>query len=900
MIPTVMDEKKNNIRSDLACTILGKCRYSNPVKGVVDQGPRLMTRLAHAIILNPSLGCPAILSLSDSLTMYLLINDELVQNSHYSKKSPEDPCLLRNRLNLQLRYLPWDNLEPTQKSQAIHQARCFVQPSPAAYQQLVVNEPQAVDPKKPLVLLDEQGQAVARIAAQLAAHYHAQGFKHWLRVTWLKPALPVGLYHVIWFSLKSDEENHLLSVDRNMYEPQDELMLLGLKPYAFKHAHAFQIAESGVGLVTDTNQPIQSYHPLYISEKAYLNLGHLTDIHLSSRQHALQKNKVQIMPGVSPEESPFINELIHNTYDSIKDLFDQIGQHAEIDCLVLTGDFVDYAFNLQSKYTTITPQTPDELWEKLELSRQWMHDKLMSTHELGVDQLTFYSFILYFYQRYKKPIFIVGGNHDGYRYPFGISPRIRSLMNSQYSENNQDQAWFEKTRANAGIPLDHNLTFFEALLIFGPGYRDLITANNFNPDFQLLLWHLFNPLNDWKMTYKNQCFVGLGWGDEEHIPIVADQVLGAGVLPRASGALSHWQWQLLKELPDTQYCILMMHAPILNFSADIPLYQEKQPTQVIRTDRYTMEDSSPYDQGSFRYYKKQFFQEILAKQKVTHTLSGHSHRSALYCCPSIEKCSSVEDKTKTLLICKYQAYPLEEVQEPHKKIGKLTRLIVTGSAGPISNVNHDQALSGVGAAPPTGTLVFFSASGDKIQPIESKVKTAKPRLAALLDYYDIEYSKQGFYLPHAQPLNTFDAYHFECDPGLPQPVPLFSEATLYCYEKDKWKAYPIVLRKVLSQKKPCYTMRLENDFYDLILKNQKEIKEFILSFTFNHSLKSISFYKHYDITTPWQLPIQLIRESSSNQYMLSRPKLSKERPNFEFYKKIFNQKKQSKRHVVNT
>lgn len=886
MMPSVMDEKKNNIRSDLACTVLGKCRYSNPVKAVVDQSSRLMTRLAHAIIVYPNLGCPTLLSSGKALSMYLLINDELVHNAYHAKKFPDDPCLLRNRLNLQLRYLPWDNLDPAQKGQAIHQARCFVQPSPNAYQALEVNEPQAVDAKKPLILLDAQGQVVARIAAQLATHYHRQGFKHWLRVTWLKPAIPVGLYHVIWFSLKSEEDNNLLSVDRQMYEPQDELMLLGLKPYAFQHAHAFQISEPGSGLAIDTNQPIQSYHPLYVNEKAYLNLGHLTDIHLSSRQHALQKNKIQVIPGVSSEESPFIHELIHNTYDSIKDLFDQIGQNADIDCLVLTGDFVDYAFNLQSRYTTISPRSPSELWEKLELSVQWQHETLLHTHELGVDQITFYSFILYFYRRYKKPIFIVGGNHDGYRYPFGISPRIRSLITSEYSEDHQDKVWFEKTRANASIPLDHNLTFFEALLVFGPGYRDLITANNFDPSFQLLLWHLFNPLNDWKVIYNNQCFVGLGWGDAEHIPVVADKIVGAGVLPRASDALSPWQWQLLKELPDTQYCVLMMHAPILNFAANIPLYQEKQAIQIIRTDNYTIEDSSPYDQGSFRYYKKKFFQEILAKKKITHALSGHSHRSALYCCPSIESCAS-EDKTHTMLICKYQAYPLEEISDPQQKIGKLTRLIVTGSAGPISNVNHDQALGGVGATPPTGTLLFFSAAGDTIKPIASKIKTAKPRLAALLDYYDIEYSKKGFYLPHAQSLNTFNAYHFDCDPTWPQPVPLFREAKLYYYFEGKWKHVDLNLSTTVAQDKCRYRMKFDRNFLNNLLKKEDQIKILLLSFIFNPTLSSTNYYKNYNITAPWQFPVQFRQESSANKHILARPKFSKERPNFKFYQALY-------------
>jgi hypothetical protein len=341
----------------------------------------------------------------------------------------------------------------------------------------------------------------------------------------------------------------------------------------------------------------------------------------------------------------------------------------------------------------------------------------------------------------------------------------------------------------------------------------------------------------------------------------------------------------------------MLHAPIINFNPSIALKNHIGKQVLGEDEYYTMSDTCYYDEGSFRFYKKQFFQRIIGEKKITHTLSGHSHRSALYYCSDLKKETSYG--VGSILTCSYQGFPLEEANNPQEKIGSLTRFIVTGSAGPLSNINQDNVLGGVGVTAPTGTLLFFSETGDTLKSIKAKCKTAKPRLAALLDYYDVQHSEKGFYQPKAQSLDTFHAYHFDCDLAWPQNAPLFSEAVLFVYRKGHWINCQAELKKIHASNFARYILKFENRLIDFLSRSLDEMQAMILSFKFNSALSSVYPYENYDLSTPWQFPVEFIisgiEESQKKPlYTLCRPIRSKDRPNFDFYKKLYSQSVQKK------
>ena len=69
------------------------------------------------------------------------------------------------------------------------------------------------------------------------------------------------------------------------------------------------------------------------------------------------------------------------------------------------------------------------------------------------------------------PAFLVSGNHDCYWYPYGMSPRVAAKTPGDGVFEAGDK-WYRTSgsglkRANEGIPADHNLTFYEAILTFG-------------------------------------------------------------------------------------------------------------------------------------------------------------------------------------------------------------------------------------------------------------------------------------------------------------------------------------------------------------------------------------------------------------------------------------------------
>jgi len=146
--------------------------------------------------------------------------------------------------------------------------------------------------------------------------------------------------------------------------------------------------------------------------------------------------------------------MANNNAENFFDLLGQFGSDAKTDVVVITGDLYDHLHNYDA--AKLTENRTGKLWEAMYIDSIESVQARNEDFPCGIDGLIVYSLLIDFYNRHKKPVFITSGNHEAYEYPYGISPRIGSF------------------RPNDGIPLDHNLTIYEAILLYGPAYSKLI------------------------------------------------------------------------------------------------------------------------------------------------------------------------------------------------------------------------------------------------------------------------------------------------------------------------------------------------------------------------------------------------------------------------------------------
>ena len=207
-------------------------------------------------------------------------------------------------------------------------------------------------------------------------------------------------------------------------------------------------------------------------------------MHISSRQQVFAKSHARLIDivegGDESQASEKIGQLVNVSFAVLKDLMNQMGR--ETDLLVFTGDLIDYNRNYNphnSRKPLDQLKKSADIWQALDLKN--LKDKQQYT--LGIDNLTLYALFKWYYKTHKKPIMLISGNHEAYTVPYGISPRIKlkRSMNSTYNplgkmtvddvieksikQAEADQKEKEEkgpdiydSRANEGIPADHNLT----------------------------------------------------------------------------------------------------------------------------------------------------------------------------------------------------------------------------------------------------------------------------------------------------------------------------------------------------------------------------------------------------------------------------------------------------------
>jgi hypothetical protein len=80
---------------------------------------------------------------------------------------------------------------------------------------------------------------------------------------------------------------------------------------------------------------------------------------------------------------------------------------------------------------------------------------------------------------WRKPIFLIAGNHENYADIYAISPRTKGTLSDKAKEE-PGSGW---RRANEGVPADHNLSIYEACLMYGPDYSYWSKNPNFEKEY---------------------------------------------------------------------------------------------------------------------------------------------------------------------------------------------------------------------------------------------------------------------------------------------------------------------------------------------------------------------------------------------------------------------------------
>jgi hypothetical protein len=389
--------------------------------------------------------------------------------------------------------------------------------------------------------------------------------------------------------------------------------------------YAFPLSGSTVDLSRfDRFEPVPSYHPLFVftpDEFAYASIGHLSDLHVNCRWQILAKSPARVIEYPDDEhaqESPPIGQLVAETNRSVHDVMAAVFD-SNANLVVIGGDLIDHIRNAYDPVLARAGRqaTVTDVWKAVDLDKGFTEQ----SYPYGIDLVAFYSLVLAVIRKSTKPAFAISGNHDCYVDPFGISPRVRT------------------TRANEGIPADLNLTFYEALLAFGPT-GGLLTklGSSFDKDWFEWFYLVFSPFNDWCHKLPRQSLVGLGWGTAEAIVDAwGDQSRGEqhegllpdGHLPRSTDGVSDRQLELLQHAvaqAEHHKVTLTTHFTFLSYKEDVPVWTaNRTPTPGVLDSGY----KNKFGYGTFEKNRETVL-GMLNQGQIQCVLTGHSHRRGTY------------------------------------------------------------------------------------------------------------------------------------------------------------------------------------------------------------------------------------------------------------------------------
>ena len=382
------------------------------------------------------------------------------------------------------------------------------------------------------------------------------------------------------------------------------------------------------------------------------------------------------------------------------------------------------------------------------------------------------------------------------------------------------------------------------------------------------------------------------------------------MLPQSTEAISDEQKALIEEAlkKGSQQTILMSHFTYANYSLNIALNDEGA-INVGDDDSLGI-----FDYGTFNKNRQYVFDQII-DNKINLTLSGHSHRAALY---QKEKVTdtwqffSFKRRTDKLIV---NTVPLQAQQ--YKNVdSKQSAMLVSACGGPIAVQNHYGELLGCGLDYPSGSYI----KPDQTGLYTAKTQTAQPRFAVALDFMDIVGKDK-----HINRTGVFKQFHssqekpFEfiielnntpCNVGddskrvLPA-VDFIKGIRFYAYQ---YKGVMPELFKIDCQLQYVedykYKMEIDEDDIDNISSeiSNKRGYDLYMEITFNNRLASHEGYKQYNYDSSWFIPILLTENRVSYHdhgrnmrhrqegYKIIRHPVVGEVPDFEDRELYFNEK----------
>ncbi len=334
----------------------------------------LRSRAHKALILFPALGTPTLLcGQGKQLKIILAVSDAFHQAINAERQTNPaksiGPMTLR-RLHAQFRLKPWGESDKHHPDlDRIYENWQTAQENIRLYPRGELKNSSETG----LPVSDNNGKCIGILHPDIIDFYRKHGYTRLYQVNLNKLPPSPGLYNLVWH-YPDDEEENPSPIDKESHhgcshEPQDRLQadyfsqakkqggkqidrsrlnpcdrrrrkqpeLTGDGRYTGGTPFSEGTAESGLWL--------ESRHPVYISDKPKLNPGHLSNLHLSSRQALYPDSPAQLIPGADTATSPPLGPQSHHNAAALKRLLDAMGKDPEIDLLLLTGDLYDHAIN---------------------------------------------------------------------------------------------------------------------------------------------------------------------------------------------------------------------------------------------------------------------------------------------------------------------------------------------------------------------------------------------------------------------------------------------------------------------------------------------------------------------------------------------------------------------------
>jgi hypothetical protein len=671
-------------------------------------------------------------------------------------------------------------------------------------------------------------------------------------------------------------------------EPQDRIinkLLDKRSPWAKQKDNKYYCFGTGDDDVDhtrfDTSNPIQSYHPVFHygqDDLKYANLGHLSDVHMAARQQVLKKTKARVIDywdmgsDIELSNSPFIGDLINVCSKDMKQILHNLGQSAA-DILLIGGDLVDF---LKSCYPSaamakdIEKGIPSHIWKAVALG-----DKYTDNYKDAVDMIGFFGVLLSYCRQHSMPAYAVTGNHDCYWLPYGLSPRVRVSK-------------LEK-RANEGIPSDHNLTFYEAILAFGETYNVMkhmpSTGSPFKAELFDWFYMVFTPFTDYAIELPKQHLVAFGWGDREDLLDTPLTGHGFGHLPRSKDGISNAQLGLLTTaIGKKKKVILMTHFTFVSYADEIPV--DKGNTELGDVYISLIKKYNDYNLGTFEENRPTLFETHCAQKKrnIQVILTGHSHRRALYLVDHLDASGRSSVKTRHFDFDSFEyakaTYP--DIMEP--------AIIVSDSGGTIPRYNFSGEFNGRGSDPPSGTLVLFDQSTGAVSGIAAKrTDLCRPRVTVGLDYLDIQEKTDVIVKFESKPLLIDDEKKGKLT-DITFVVQLNSDLATKGLGIEKlaffvkWLERDPAWRMIDLNTKDSQTFTIQQKdiptFRDYIAANRSRGNFLAMRF----GKKLVDLPPRYDFNTPWCWEFQVDFDTSGKNkwYKIERDKKRAEKPDFDW------------------